>query len=962
MTGTTRVFFRFFAVAICSLALLTTGCSNRRSEQRRIEGDTYLRLGKHEEAIQAYRKAEEINPKNAMAKVGLARCFATQKQVEEALEQFQKAIALDPTIGQAYVESVYLLLSEKKIEEAAAIAQKYLAVDEELGGILNAFVKLSAGSPDEAITLLEGLRTAFPNSVDVHTNLAAAFMAVNRQDEAEKELRTVLDKLEPRSVAVRMLLIDLYKKQGKTREIIKEIEELLKDNPDDSGLKLNLAMSQMHIGQIDEAQKTARDLFRSDANSGWVNYVLGACLLEKGQYSEAVTHLKSSLEALPNQVVVSQKLALARARGRSLKPEAPEFFPTTSAVGPTEDQNWQTLWKQAALARLVQGRQHFLQEEGENITETLLLAALFSNNLIVAEELEALLPSESPLHAYMQALKKNELQPLNDLFNEKNGTWKEEDEDRKLLRENAYGFAMANLGARSEALQKYSVCMEKWPDNAVAIFNTAQMFRRIGMSDYAANVLQKLLKQYPENIDARTLLYIILREGGSIQKALQTAQTTYILFPNSQEAIANLAQAYVDSRKLGLAKDVLERGIKNNPDDASLQLSLGSVLLQAGDIEQASTVIKSIDAPPSLVQQEKLLMAYGEALKGNWQNAVELLTSDVPKTTSMNAPQHAMLLICAYLKTNQLRDAAQTAKRLDDKQPYKSIHQQIVMQALGNYTSSQLDPQSKALAQTLGQDQALLGDYAFAVACKMAQLFDPALTALIKVDSATEQNTSLMKQIFAVLRRAKAGQELSEAARKLAQENASNSSAWLGLATVLASLDDVEGQDAALDKAIEVNPKDPDAWSKNAIFFEHQKDYKNAIACYRQYLKLRPDEPIGNNNLAYCLLLNDGDLEEALQRALKANEKRPANPSILHTLGLVQLKAGQLEESRKNLGMALSLRPVDPTLMLDYGQLLIELKLKGEGKNLIQIALKYADMLGIDFDRRAEAEEILERL
>ena len=48
--------------ALCCVVLLAAGCSGRRSEQYRGEGDTELKLGNIDEARAAYQKSAETNP------------------------------------------------------------------------------------------------------------------------------------------------------------------------------------------------------------------------------------------------------------------------------------------------------------------------------------------------------------------------------------------------------------------------------------------------------------------------------------------------------------------------------------------------------------------------------------------------------------------------------------------------------------------------------------------------------------------------------------------------------------------------------------------------------------------------------------------------------------------------------------------------------------------------------------
>jgi len=124
-------------------------------------------------------------------------------------------------------------------------------------------------------------------------------------------------------------------------------------------------------------------------------------------------------------------------------------------------------------------------------------------------------------------------------------------------------------------------------------------------------------------------------------------------------------------------------------------------------------------------------------------------------------------------------------------------------------------------------------------------------------------------------------------------------------------------------------------------------------------LARHPDNPAASNNLSYLLLMTDGDLAEALKYAEAAVEDLPNDASVRHTLGVCQLRTGDYENSRRNLGMALELRPGDPTLMLDFGLLLDAEGEKARAAQHLALALTYADQFKLDFPRRAEAEAYL---
>lgn len=53
------------------------------------------------------------------------------------------------------------------------------------------------------------------------------------------------------------------------------------------------------------------------------------------------------------------------------------------------------------------------------------------------------------------------------------------------------------------------------------------------------------------------------------------------------------------------------------------------------------------------------------------------------------------------------------------------------------------------------------------------------------------------------------------------------------------------------------------------------------------------------------------------------------------------------------------MQPGDPTMLLHFGAMLIQQDKKADGRKLIEMAIRYANQLGLDFPRRAEAEAAL---
>ncbi|MCX6069887.1 MAG: tetratricopeptide repeat protein, partial [Chloroflexi bacterium] len=587
----------------CFGVSMMAGCGERRSEQYRLEGDAYLKLQKVNEASDAYHKAEAANPNNAPAKVGLGRCYLVQQRHEEALDQFKKAYELDPSLEPAYVDSVNTLIRMNRMDDAIKVAGQYAAASPERGGALYGFTLIRAGRASEAVTLLTGLRDTFPNSEDVRISLATALLAQQQTDKAEQELKAVLDAIDPKSVAARVILSDVYKAEGKTEASIAELRKLSQENPNDPAIKLALARGLAYQGQTDEAQNLAQEVLQQDPGSGWANYVIGSCLMDKRKYGEAQPYLQAAEQALPGQPEVSRRLAAGRA-GREGKAPAAQEPPAAAPTAAAAD-SWQVLWQQAALQTLLRQRDALLAKENQdqNLRETLIVAALVARSFPLVDPIMQGLSESSPLRAALDVMKKGSPDEIMKQFD----AWQEKEQTRQVLRDNAFGVALARIGARARAFQVLAKCYQTSPDNAVSLYNIAQVFQEAGMSEFAAKTLQRLIAQYPQNVDAYVLLHAVLRDGDTLQQARSAAEAAYNLFPTSPGVVLSLCQAYVDTKGLDAAKTVLNRALETYPDDAVMKVEQAALQLQSGQPEDAQKTLEPLTVPAQLATRADVI-------------------------------------------------------------------------------------------------------------------------------------------------------------------------------------------------------------------------------------------------------------------------------------------------------------------------------------------------------------------
>ncbi len=96
------------------------------------QGIRALQEERHEEAIEAFMKAIETSPEDAVAYINIGNVFAAVNDIEKAEQFFQQAIALDEKAATAYYSLANLYYNVERFEEAAKLYEK--AIQYEMTG------------------------------------------------------------------------------------------------------------------------------------------------------------------------------------------------------------------------------------------------------------------------------------------------------------------------------------------------------------------------------------------------------------------------------------------------------------------------------------------------------------------------------------------------------------------------------------------------------------------------------------------------------------------------------------------------------------------------------------------------------------------------------------------------------------------------------------------------------------
>ncbi len=223
------------AALVFSMALGLAGPAAAQvdPESRFAAGLMHLREGRPDLAIDEFKKAIKLDPKNPYFYKGLGQAFAQKQKFGDATQAFKKALELNPY---------------------------YVDVRNDLGSAL-----ILAGNREEG---KKEFLTAFndptnPTPEISARNLGEAYLEEKNYGEAVNWFRTSVSR--HKSYADPYLgLADALVGQGRVEEALAQLEIGVKEAPEDPGLLLSLGQLYNRVGRFKEARTALEGALKKD--------------------------------------------------------------------------------------------------------------------------------------------------------------------------------------------------------------------------------------------------------------------------------------------------------------------------------------------------------------------------------------------------------------------------------------------------------------------------------------------------------------------------------------------------------------------------------------------------------------------------------------------------------------------------------------------------------------------------
>jgi tetratricopeptide (TPR) repeat protein len=270
--------------------------------------------GKTAEAVSAYKKATQLDPKWFEAQQNLGLALAKSGDLTAAASALKIAVTLKPIGGgQQALATAWLSLAqvteENAPQESLADYQKAAELDPANPDAQLGIARMAEHSGNTAAAEQQYLKLAAAGNNDSVERLISLYLKQKRFADAETWLHKYLV-ANPQNTAAQLQLGKLQAAEGKTQEAIATLEPLYKASPDPK-LARDLASLYLEAKQYPVATDLLRPLIAQNPKDAQLHLDYGTALMHQLNYSEAQTVLLKAVQLDPNLVQAYSDLAYA---------------------------------------------------------------------------------------------------------------------------------------------------------------------------------------------------------------------------------------------------------------------------------------------------------------------------------------------------------------------------------------------------------------------------------------------------------------------------------------------------------------------------------------------------------------------------------------------------------------------------------------------------------------------------
>ena len=755
------------------------------------------------------------------------------------------------------------------------------------------------------------------------------------------EFRNAL-KINPTGVEAKYFSALIFEKNGNVPRAISAFQEVALQVPNNRDVQLKLGQYALMNGDAAQASDRADKLIALDSNQPDGHTMKGAALLMMNKLPEAEAEARAALALKPHDEDATIVLASHRARQKMFdESEAiiEEALKANPKSVPLLGFKLKLLADQNRKTEVEQVLRQLIEIDPTNPGHVVLLAS----------ELTAAGRLPEARDEFRRAIAVNkDSQPLlaayADFLEKHVGTDDAIDEAKQLAGQykgNAlYSFLLARLYIKADrpdeadALLKQLVQdLERSSDKLDAEVELARITLLRGDRQGALEQLATILKADSKNQSALTLRAGIRLQDGKFDEAIADARAILSDFPTSTAALAILAKAYTATHEEELAIGALRNLARVMPSNVDVQKQLAGLLVMRAPDE----ALKALDAAIALSPDDAELKAQKAQVliyTKRWDQG-EVIGQDLAADKETAALGHQILGEAALARQDFPAAITELQIAIDRGRSFSIVGPKLM-------EAYRLSGEPVTAARTSAEgpnpaEQLLLDRLA-------KDPKDADALALLSEQREDRGDLDSAKDLLRQAIEAKPGER----------------NPYLNLARILKNEAKLKEAADTLQLASARFPDDSLVQESLAIGYELMQDYDAARLAYENVLAKWPNDIVAANNLAMLIADVWPTEKVALDRArLLVEEFRNSNnPTLIDTLGWVQVRLGNIDDAAIILKKAVTLQPDNQQAQYHYA---VAMSLKGLN-DLARDAMAKALTGEPDFRGIEEAKQLATKL
>jgi len=465
------------------------------------------------------------------------------------------------------------------------------------------------------------------------------------------------------------------------------------------------------------------------------------------------------------------------------------------------------------------------------------------------------------------------------------------------------------VGDGDTAIREYKEGMSKDPKRKTTYQKKMiEVYMRQGKKAEAADLNGQILKDDPNDNDAKGLSATFLLDKGDVARAITELQAVVTRSPDNPVARYNLGRAHAARGEYEQARQQFGKAIELRPDYIMARLALAQLQVMRGEYDAAlktADQVLQIDRGSINARLIESAALMGLRKFGDSRSMLDSMLKINP-----NSPDAHFQMGLVDLAENKYKEAEEAFRR-----------------------TYQLNPTNP---------RGLMG----LVETSMAQNKPEDALNMLRVEADKSPNNLDMRLAIGniAVRAGKYDQAIAEFNRvlnALDKNSKQRGDLYLRLGETYRRKGDDAGAVQVLQKAREILPDNMMIISTLALTLDHAGRWNEARQMYEASLKLDPNNGIAMNNLAFLMAEHNGDLDDALTKGTKAKQLLPNTPEVADTLGWIYLKKNLSDNAIEIFRELVQKAPNQSTFRYHLGMALSQKGDKPKAIKELNDALKY---------------------